>query len=211
MSSPPPAPEPEPAEPDRLRQPASPAEMFRAFNRLALQGFGGVLPVAQRELVERQRWLSREQFLEMLALAQVLPGPNIINLSLMIGDRAFGWRGVVASMAGLMLVPLLIVLILATLYGQLVNVPAVAGALRGMGAVAAGLVIATAIKLVGGLRRHPLGLTWCLAYAALTVVAVGALRWPMAYVVIGLGGLAMAHVWWQMRRSSSQPTDERTP
>lgn len=191
---------------EALRQPASPAEMFRAFNRLALQGFGGVLPVAQRELVERQRWLSREQFLEMLAVAQVLPGPNIINLSLMIGDRAFGWRGVVAALSGLMATPLLIVLVLATLYGQLVSVPAVAGALRGMGAVAAGLVIATAIKLIGGLRRHPLGRTWCLTYAALTALVVGALRWPMGYVAVGLGGLAMVHVGWQLRRGPAEQT-----
>jgi hypothetical protein len=70
-------------------------ELFRAFNRLALQGFGGVLPVAQRELVERQRWLSREQFVETLSLGQVLPGPNIVNLALMIGDRFFGLRGAI--------------------------------------------------------------------------------------------------------------------
>jgi chromate transporter len=69
-------------------QPASAADLFFTFNRLALQGFGGVLAVAQRELVERKQWLSREQFVEMLALSQVLPGPNVVNLALMLGDRA---------------------------------------------------------------------------------------------------------------------------
>ena len=71
-------------------------DLFLTFNRLALQGFGGVLAVAQRELVERKRWLTREQFVEMLALSQVLPGPNIVNLALMLGDRFFGLRGAVA-------------------------------------------------------------------------------------------------------------------
>ena len=80
--------------------PPSPAALFRAFNRLALQGFGGVLPVAQRELVDRLRWLSLEQFLALLSLSQVLPGPNIVNLGLILGDRFFGWRGGLAAMAG---------------------------------------------------------------------------------------------------------------
>ena len=61
------------------RSPKSPGEIFRVFTRLAMQGFGGVLPIAQRELVERERWLTREQFLELLAVAQVLPGPNVVN------------------------------------------------------------------------------------------------------------------------------------
>src|SRR5882762_8379334 len=83
------------------RSPQSPAEMFRVFNRLALQGFGGVLPIAQRELVERERWLTREQFVELLSVAQVLPGPNVVNLALMFGDRAFGWRGGLAALGGM--------------------------------------------------------------------------------------------------------------
>ena len=138
-------------------RPASPAELFRAFNALALQGFGGVLPVAQRTLVEQQRWLTREQFVEWLSIAQVLPGPNIINMALMIGDSFFGWRGVVASLGGLLLAPLLIVLVAAGLYGQFATLPVVAGALRGMGAVAAGLVISTAIKVMPTLEGSALG------------------------------------------------------
>ena len=64
-------------------RPASVTELFFAFNRLALQGFGGVLPVAQRELVERRRWVTRAEFVEILSLGQVLPGPNVVNLALM--------------------------------------------------------------------------------------------------------------------------------
>ena len=181
-----------------LRIPASPGELFRAFNRLALQGFGGVLPVAQRELVERERWMTREQFLETLSVGQVLPGPNIINMALMIGDRFFGWRGIVAALGGLLAAPLLIVLLAAALYGQFASIPMVAGALRGMGAVAAGLIIATGLKLMPTLKKSPMGVPACVLLGLLTLLAVGWLRWPLAAVVFGLGLPAMALAWWRI-------------
>ncbi len=183
--------------------PASPAELFRVFTRLAMQGFGGVLPIAQRELVERCGWLTKAEFLELLAVGQVLPGPNIVNVALMYGDRCFGWRGALAACSGLLLLPLGVVLAATVLYQQFAELPLVAGALRGMGVVAAGLVIATGAKLVGGLRRHPLGRPVALGYAVLTAVLVGALRWPMAAVVLGLGSVAMAHVAWALRRDGA--------
>jgi chromate transporter len=178
-----------------LAAPASPRELFFAFNRLALQGFGGVLPVAQRELVERRRWLTKEQFVEMLSVSQVLPGPNIVNLALMFGDRAFGLRGAFAALAGMLLVPMLVVLALTALYGQFAQVPAVTGALRGMGAVAAGLVISTGLKLAVALRRNPMGLPVCIGFAVVTLLATAWLRLPLVWVVLGLGTLAIAVAW----------------
>ena len=77
--------------------PQSPIDLFVAFTFLALQGFGGVIAVAQRVLVERRHWLTREEFIEILAVAQVLPGPNVCNVAVMIGDRFFGWRGAFAT------------------------------------------------------------------------------------------------------------------
>ncbi|MGI9154784.1 MAG: chromate transporter, partial [Rubrivivax sp.] len=71
--------------------PRSAAELFFAFNRLALQGFGGVLPVAQRELVERRRWMTQAEFVELLSLGHILPRPNIGNMALMYGERHIGW------------------------------------------------------------------------------------------------------------------------
>ena len=195
----------DPAQPTPpLNRPGSPGEMFIAFSVLALQGFGGVIAIAQREIVERRRWLTQAEFLEMLSAGQVLPGPNVVNLSLMLGDRFFGWRGVVASVGGMLLLPLLVVIAAAALYGRLSDVPAVAGALRGMGAVAAGMIVATGLKQVRALRTHPLGRPVALGYAAITVLLVGALRWPMAVVVLGLGGVAMAHVAWTLRRREDQ-------
>jgi chromate transporter len=181
-----------------LAQPASAAELFRVFSGMALQGFGGVLPVTQRTLVERQRWLSQQQFVELLALAQVLPGPNIVNLSLMVGDRFFGWRGALAGMGGMLLGPGVVVLLLAALAGRFREHPAMAGALHGMGVVAAGLVASTALKLAGTLRRSPLGLPMSLGLGALAGLGVGALRWPLMAVVLALGTAAVGLSWWRI-------------
>lgn len=188
-----------------LNRPANCAELFSTFNRLALQGFGGVLPVAHRELVERTRWLSPQQFVELLTLGQVLPGPNIINMAIVIGDRFFGWRGALAACAGLLLVPMFIVLGLAIAYQQQAAHPAVAGALRGMGAVAAGLIIATGVKLARTLRGNPLGLSACAVIGLGTFALVGLLRWPMVWVVLGLGGLGMALAWRRIRAAEASP------
>ncbi len=183
-----------------LSAPASLAELFTAFSRLALQGFGGVLPVAQRELVERLRWVSREQFLEMLSVGQVLPGPNVVNLALMIGDRFYGTRGAVTAVAGITLAPTVGVLVLAALAAHWRDQPVVNGALRGMGAAASGLVLATAVRLLGGLRRNLLGVGFCAAMTALTVLAIGLLRWPLVWVVLGLGVVSVVLAWRRITR-----------
>ena len=175
---------------DVAHAPASPRALFWAFTWLALQGFGGVVAIVQRELVERKRWLTREQFVEDWAVAQVLPGPNVVNLSLMIGDRYFGWRGGLAALAGLLIFPLLIVLLLAVLLSGVSDIPAVQGALRGMGAVAAGMIIATGLKLVASLSQNVLGKTTCFTLAAVTFAAVALLRWPLIWVLLVLGGVA---------------------
>lgn len=193
-------PEPVPLPNAAAAGPRSLAELFLAFNRLALQGFGGVLPIAQRELVERRGWLTKAEFVELLSVGQVLPGPNVVNLALMYGDRCFGWRGALAACAGMLLLPLGIVIAAAVLYQQLASQPMVAGALRGMGAVAAALVLSTGVKLAGALGRNPLGLKVGLVYALATAGMVGGLRWPMVAVIAGLGGLSMAHVAWVLHR-----------
>ena len=180
--------------------PATPAQMFRVFQAMALQGFGGVLAVAQHELVERQRWLTREEFLSLFALGQVLPGPNIINMALLIGQRFHGWRGAMASVGGLLTMPLVIVIVLAASFGAASRHPAVAGALRGMGVVAAGLVVAMSLKLSGALRKSPLGWPTGATLAAGAFVAVGLMRWPLAWVVLAGGGLGVAAAWRNLRR-----------
>jgi chromate transporter len=187
------------AEGDATVAPASVRELFLSFTRLALQGFGGVLPVAQRELVERKRWLTRDQFVEMLAISQVLPGPNIVNLALMFGDRCFGLRGAMAALGGMMLAPLIVVLTLTALYAHYAHNPMVTGALRGMGAVAAGLVLSTGLKLLATLKRNAMGWPICVGFGLATILATAWLRLPLVWVILGLGSLAIAVAWKKLR------------
>ena len=178
-------------------QPRSPTDLFVSFTAIALQGFGGVVAVIQRELVERRRWLTPDEFVEEWAVAQIMPGPNVINLSLTIGARHFGLRGALAAMAGLLAVPLLLVLLLAVAYTHYGSHPNLAGALRGMGAVAAGMIIATGLKLAAALRANPLGVAVCGALGAATFVAIALLHWPLLWVLLGLGGIGctLAYRW----------------
>lgn len=181
--------------PRDLTRPRSCTEIFIAFSLLAMQGFGGVLAIAQRELCERRRWLTKDEFVELLSIGQVLPGPNVCNLALMAGDRWFGTRGACAALAGMVAAPLAIALAVMALYAQFAEHPLVAGALRGMGAVAAGLVLGTAIKLAEPLRRSVLGGPTTVLLGAACFVAIVVLRWPLVWVLLALGPLACALAW----------------
>lgn len=188
------------AAPRAAARPERPSTLFFAFTRMALMGFGGVLPIAQHELVERLGWLTREEFVEMLSLGQVLPGPNVVNVSLMVGDRFFGWRGAMAALGGMIGVPLVLVLSLAMLYTGFSDRPMLAGALRGMGAVSAGLIIATALKLLPTLRRNPMGRGACALVAGATLAAVAGFKVPMVAVVVVIGGGSCAYAWHRIGR-----------
>ena len=154
-----------------------------------------MLAIVQREMVEKKRWLTPEQFLEDWAVAQVMPGPNVINLALMIGDRYFGLRGAIAAVAGMLAIPLVVILVLAVLYAHYAANPQVAAALRGMGAVSGGLIAATGIKLIPQLRRHPLGFATCLAFVALVFCAIALFKMPLGWVRLAVGGVACAWTW----------------
>jgi chromate transporter len=171
-------------------QPKSLTDLFVSFTILALQGFGGVLAVVQRELVEKKRWMTKEEFVEEWAVAQIMPGPNVVNLSLMIGARYFGLPGAMAALAGMLAVPLLVVLALALVYAEFAANPHVGGALRGMGAVAAGLITATGLKLLGALKKSPLGLPLCVLIGLVAFVCIALLKLPLAWVLLGVGGVA---------------------
>jgi chromate transporter len=170
-------------------RPQSLPDLFVAFTVLALQGFGGVLAVVQRELVERKRWLSQDEFIEDWAVAQIMPGPNVVNLAMMIGSRYFGLRGALTALAGMLAVPLVLILLLAVVHARFADNVQVAGALRGMAAVSAGLIAAAGLKLSVALKRSPVPLPWCLAIGACGFVLVALLKFPLAYVLLALGSL----------------------
>ena len=185
-------------------RPRSLGELYWAFTLLALQGFGGVLAVVQRELVERRRWLTPDEFIEDWAVAQILPGPNVVNLTVMLGDRYFGWRGSAAAFAGVLSLPSIVVIAMAVALENVADTAAGQGALRGLGAVAAGLITATGLKLMPALRSNPVGYRPALAVTCLTFAAVGVLRLPLPWVLAVLGTSACAWAWFRLK-----PSDER--
>jgi len=164
-----------------------------------MQGFGGVLPVAQRVLVEQLGWMDRAGFVQLMSLGQVLPGPNIVNMAVIYGDRCMGWRGSLAALSGLMLAPLAIVLVLAWIMRLGGTSAHLSGALRGMAVVSAGLIISIAIKSWPTLRRNVMGMPMCIAIAGTVVALVGVLRLPLAYVLLSLGPIAWGIARWKLR------------
>ena len=170
-----------------LPRPASLTALFWAISGIALQGFGGVLAVVQRELVEKKQWLTTEEFVEDWAVSQIMPGPNVVNLALIIGDRYFGWRGALAALAGMLTFPLLVVMALTIGLAGIGHLPAVQGALRGMGAVSAGLIAGTGIRLVPALRSNAMGTLACALIAASVFTAIAFLRVPLAWTLLGIG------------------------
>jgi chromate transporter len=162
-------------------------DLFVSFTLLALQGFGGVMVIVYRELVEKKHWLTDDQFLEDWSVAQLLPGANIINLALIIGNRYFGLRGALAALFGLLLAPLVIVIAATLIYSRYADYPGVIGALRGMGAVVAGLIGATGLRLMKSLRASPLQKPLCGAILICCFLMIAIMRWPLGYPLLGLG------------------------
>lgn len=181
-------------------RPQSLTDLFVSFTLLALQGFGGVIAVVQRELVERKQWLTQDEFIEDWAVAQVLPGPNVVNMSMMIGGRYFGLPGALAALAGMLVVPLVVVILLAVLHSRFATHPGVEGALRGMAAVSAGMIGAAGLKLAGSLARHPMPLAWGVALAAVAFALVAFARMPLVFVLFGVGGLGCVLSWRRLKR-----------
>jgi len=168
-------------------------ELFLAFLEVGLSGFGGVLPFARRALVERRAWLTEASFNETLALCQSLPGPNIVNLSVVVGSRFDGVRGAVASVAGLVLAPVAIIIALATLWRRFGTGGHVPGAMRGLAAAAAGLTGATALKMARPMIAGSPRVAGPLMGAAFVGVAL--LRWPLVWVLLAVAPVGVLLAW----------------
>jgi chromate transporter len=167
--------------------------LFMAFLGIGASGFGGVLPFARRMLVDQKAWLSAEAFNETLSLCQSLPGPNIVNVAVVTGSRFAGVKGAMAALAGLILAPMAIVITLGALYGRFGGVERLQGAVMALAAAASGLVVATAIKMAEPLlRRRPVSAG---VFILLAFGAVGLLRFPLPWVLLGLAPLSIAVVW----------------
>ncbi len=165
-------------------------ELFLGFLTLGLIGFGGVLPLARKVIVEQRQWLSPEKFTELLGLCQFLPGGNIINLSVAIGMEFRGVRGAVSSLIGLILAPTIIVVLLHYVYEQFQDNLMVKHLFEGL-AAAAGLLVATGLKMLKPLLRNPLAI--CVVLAA--IISIAFLKVPLLVTMLILLAFYSAIIW----------------
>jgi chromate transporter len=173
--------------------PVTLGELYRGFFHAGARGVGGVLPWARRMLVEERRWLTAEEFNDVFGLCNFLPGPNTVNMAIVVGARFQGVRGALTALAGMLTLPLVVVLLLAALYTRFGALPGVDAVLRGVGAVAGGLVLATGVKMAEPLRRRPRAL----AFLAVTFVVIALLGWPLLPVLLTLAPLSVLAAWMQ--------------
>jgi chromate transporter len=174
------------------------ADLFLAFLKVAASGFGGALPWARRMFVEERRWMTAAEFNTIYALCQFLPGPNIVNMAAVFGSRVRGPTGAIAAVLGFIGLPFLIMVVLGVLYAQFGELEILRRFLAGLGAAAAGLIVATALKMA-----EPVLAAWrgpALLMAAAVFVAIGVLRWPLPAVFAVLVPLSIAAAWWWGRR-----------
>ncbi|UPK37658.1 chromate transporter [Bradyrhizobium sp. 186] len=172
--------EPDPSTASGL--PPSLVALFLAFARMSLAGFGGVLVFARRAIVEQHRWMTADEFNETFALCHFLPGPNIVNLSMVFGARLRGIAGGVAAFAGLLLPPTLIMTVLGIIYARFGDVDVLRRSLAGISCAAVGLLIAVVFRMMTPLlkRMDAVGLILMLAVFA----AIGVLRLPLQAVLL---------------------------
>jgi len=162
-------------------------ELFRAFAVVSLSGFGGALPWARRAIVEQKRWMTSEEFNETFALSQFLPGPNLVNFSVVFGSRFGGPAGAVVAFAGL--------IALAILYERYGDIETLSRILLGITAAATGLLIAVVAKMAAPLFLKRWNSAPLFALLAFTGVAI--MHWPLPYVFLGLAPFSVAFAWFK--------------
>ena len=169
------------------------SEILVAFTTISLSGFGGALPWSRRMLVERKRWMSAEEFNEAFSLAQFLPGPNTVNFAVVFGSRFGGVSGAALALIGLIGPPVVIVTLVGILYARYSDLAALGRVLVGLGAAAAGLLIAMAVKMAVPLFRR--GQYIAPIIAAVMFVAVGPLHFPLQWVLLVMAPVSIALAW----------------
>jgi chromate transporter len=171
-------------------------DLFVAFLQISLSGFGGAMNWAHRALVEKRHWMTDEDFTETLSLCQFLPGPNIVNFAMCLGQRQHGILGSLAALSGVIAVPLVIFIALGALYTRFGEMAMVHGALSGISAVAAGFVVTVGVRLTRPHRRRP----WSAVFGAASFVGMALLKLPLIYVMLALTPPSLAVAWWVQAR-----------
>ena len=166
------------------------SELFFAFVRITLSGFGGTLVWTRRMFVEDKKWMTAEEFNDAYALCQFLPGPNIVNLSVVFGRRIRGASGAAVALAGLVGPPFVVVSVIALVYARFGEVPALQRMLSGVSAAAVGLVLGTGAKMARPLLADRYFIAPSIALA--TFAIVGLMRWPLYWALAVLVPLSIA-------------------
>ena len=171
--------------------PISRAALFASFLKMGLLGFGGVLPLARQVLVVERRWFDDRAFAELIGMCQVLPGPNVVNLSVVIGSRTHGPLGALIALTGLLFVPVVVMLAIAYFYAAIAHDPLTRSAIAAASAAAAGLILGTGLRLLMQTRPPLRGLLT----GGAAFVAVGVLHWPLFWVILVLVVVAIGAEW----------------
>ena len=189
------SPAPRATEPVAAAVPLRPglSELFIAYALISLYGFGGVLAWSRRMMVEERRWLTPEQFNEAYALCSFLPGPNIVNFSVIFGSRVRGPLGGVTALVGLLGPPMLLIIVIGALYAHYGDLPALRRALIGVTAAAAGLIMSTVLKMALPLFRDRAVGGPVVALA--TFGAIGIAQWPLPIVLAVVLPISLALAW----------------
>jgi chromate transporter len=190
-----PASPPPDSEPSSSPQQVTPSlsDLFIAFATISLSGFGGVLAWSRRMMVEERKWLTAEQFNEAYALCSFLPGPNIVNFSVVFGSRFRGPLGGAVALSGLLGPPMLLVIIIGVIYAHYGDLPVLRRMLTGVASAAAGLMMATVAKMAGPLFHNRAIVGPLIAIA--TFVAIGIMHWPLPLVLIVLVPVSIGFAW----------------
>jgi chromate transporter len=175
----------------------TPLQLFISFSKIGMSGFGGVLPWARRTLVERDKILTSEEFSAILGICQIVPGPNIVNLAVCVGSRFGGAKGAAASVLGLTLGPISLVMLLAVLYDHYSYLDAVKGLLRGISAVGVGLIASTGFKMLRDEFRYPA----MLLVVIVTILAASYFHLGLGMVVLVASPLAIFLAWKKASRA----------
>jgi chromate transporter len=168
-------------------------DLYVAFMQISLSGFGGAINWAHQALVTQRRWMNDEDFTETLSLCQFLPGPNIVNFAMCLGQRQHGLSGSLAALAGVFSVPLVIFMLLGLLYTRFGQIAFIHGLLSGISAAAAGFIITIGVKLARPHRQRPLSIVFGIA----AFVGVGMLRFPLVDVMLVLAPVSVVIAWWR--------------
>ena len=184
-------------------KPKSCWDLFCSFTLMAMQAFGGSTAIAQQFLVDQKKWLTQSEFLDLLTVSQVLPGPNIMILTIMVGDRHFGWRGALASFLGMITLPATLMLSVFVFYQQYAENKWVSDALVGKAASASGMVAGAAMKLLYNCKENTITPPVWIFGLVITFITVGVLKISMVYILPIVGIPLSFWAWYRFIKERS--------